>query len=63
MVEEIAKKIMESGEKAFDHPTLEKMKEHRRTCKFLWKLAEIKGIRQQVQARLTELLNQEKTRG
>lgn len=58
MVDEIANQIIASGMKAFDHPTLEKIETHKRTCKRLWKLAEIKGIRQQVQDRLTEILEQ-----
>ena len=59
MVDEIANQIMESGRKAFDHPTLEKIEAHKRTCKRLWKLADIKGIRGLVIQRLIELYNQQ----
>lgn len=58
MVDEIANQIKASGVKAFDNPTLEKIEEHKRTCKRLWKLADSKGIRQQVEDRLSEILEQ-----
>lgn len=58
MVEEIANKLMEEGEKAFDHPTLQKIAVWKRNCKRLWTLAEIKGIRHLVEKRLTEINKQ-----
>jgi len=53
VAEEIANKIIESGERCFAKPTRANIEAHKRTCKLLWNLAEIKGIRHEVMAILT----------
>lgn len=60
MVDEIVNQLMESSKKTFDKPTLAKIEAHKRLCKRLWNLADIKGIRHLVEKRLTELLNEQK---